>query len=248
MGFDLDQPTAPVAAPQAPPAAEPVAPAYAAAPPVYAPPPAYAPPVYPAPQAQSPEVGHWSPGAPPPPSWGAQAAAPKRRYSFSMRGIGGLLALAVLALGAYRGYQRYFGTPYQAPERIGDAMLMRDETSQRDAASALREMRNFHRSSSGLYGAGGYASMLLLVGDADDRNARSLYDTFADEARDERMTISRPAEYDGVLCASLSDTPVPGIMCFWGSGKSDGFLLHINANDLDEAARLTHLAWDAVEA
>jgi hypothetical protein len=254
-------PVAPVAAPTPASPASPYAPveaalAYAAAPsaPYAAPPaPAWVPPPPPGYEQPgygqaTPEVGHWRPGAPPPPSWGLVEPAPKSRAKFSLRGLWSVVAFAVFASGGYRAYQRYFGPAFKAPETIGSSSLMRDPQSVRDAKDVLTGVYNLHRGTSGVYGENGYVTMLLLAGDAGEDNAREVYDSSVADIKGESYSLSRPVKYGDVLCASLTGFEIPGVMCFWGSGKSDGLLLHVNANDLDEAARLTQEAWDAVEA
>lgn len=196
------------------------------------------------------EPGAYTPGAYDPGAAGWSAAPQPKRGGGALRRVVviGVIFAVFAGLGAVRAWWRDHKDPFNTPTTIGNAVLMTDSEATALAKEARDEVENVHRAISGIYAVNGDAQFLLIAGDADDSNARSLYDTFVKDASKEGTKVGAATTVGKVLCAKVEDEDAPGVACFWGSKKSDGILMHYGTDDPAEAGRLAQLAWDGVEA
>lgn len=173
--------------------------------------------------------------------------APKKR-GFPKKLVGIVAAVVVFGgIGAVRNYIRDNKDPFNRPQTIGNATLLTDPEMEKIATEARKDVDNVHRPVSGFYAVNGAPAFLMVAGDADDDSGDSLYKTFAKSARKDGTQVGESKKVGKVVCASINSEDIPGVACFWGSGKSDGVILHFGTQDLNEAGQVAQQAWDAVE-
>lgn len=190
----------------------------------------------------------FSPGDPAAGDWGGGPVEPPKKKFPTRVLVPVLIVVALVGVGFVRDYMRKNADPFTTPQTIGNGTLMTDEESAKVAKDMRENLKNVHRAVSGLYAVDGQPQFILVAGDSDDPNAKSIYEDFKDEAGDEGVTMEASKSYGKVLCAPFKAEGTPGIACFWGSKKSDGVLMHFGTEDINEAARIAQLAWDGVES
>ncbi len=162
----------------------------------------------------------------------------------------GIPILLVVGFGAAKAFYRdNLKAKFHTPTQIGDAVLSNDPEAVK-AAKGLRDSnKDVHRAVSGFYESQGQPAFILLAGDSDDDDGRGIYDDFQKDADENGVTLGAPEDFGPITCAKASSDELGNVvMCFWGSSKSDGVILHFGTSNTAEAADVTKEARAAVEA
>lgn len=201
------------------------------------------PPAWPGPGEQA-----W-PAQDQPQPWGTPYEQPKRRRFPTMLLRIGIPILVILALGVGRDFYRdNLKAKFTTPNQIGDAVLSTDSDDVK-FAKELRDSAKIHRAVSGFYVAQGQPAFVLLAGDADDDSGRGIYDDFKKGEDESGIALGAAEDFGAITCAkATANGSEQLVVCFWGSGKSDGMIFHFGTTNTAEAADITKEARAAIEA
>jgi hypothetical protein len=201
------------------------------------------PPAWPGPGEQA-----WPAQGQPQP-WGTPYDPPKRRRFPVLLLRIGVPLLLIFGFGAARTFYRdNLKAKFTTPTQIGDAVLSSDPRAVATAKDLRKDNKQIHRSVSGFYTSQGQPAFILLAGDSNEDSAHGVYDSFKKDATDNGVTFDSLEDFGPVTCAKARSTDLGQIVvCFWGSGKSDGVMMHFGTSDTSEAADITKEARAAIE-
>ena len=203
------------------------------------------PPAWPGPGEQA-----WPAQGQPQQPWGTPYEPPKRRRFPVLLLRIGVPILLILGFGVGRTFYRdNLKAKFKTPTQIGDAVLSTDPEAQKLAKDLRNENKQIHRAISGFYESQGQPAFMLLAGDADDDSGRGIYDDFKKDADENGVTVGDAEDFGSITCAKASSATLGQmVVCFWGSGKSDGVIFHFGTSNTSEAADITKEARTAIEA
>ena len=243
VGFDFQARPEPAAwpAPESAPVPAAPAPVPQAVPVAAAPHPEWA--VQPAPVSAAPDPS-WAPpampgyGMPGPMSWQPPPAPAKSRKAPFVAAV---VTLAVLGGGLFMRSLGNALTPLHTPVSVGG--YARIHSPAIDAAeSRYKSSMTLRKPVMGTYGAPLAPRFIVVAGDGSEDSSAEFWRGYAQAANKDGNRVGTSRKIGDLICAPMSVGRFAGGTCVWGGSRSDGAVMALATDDLDEVAQITMAA------